>query len=166
MTVRVQTDAARTDRSLGQAAAPRQLRKDPQLLFWRRLLEHTVADAKKTKYGMPTDVAILARWWIAENRPYQHDKVKWETSFECACHWLDLDPTEERKKRLAEIDDALYAAYQSHVNQIVYQRRAAILACTGEPTAIGRQYMLPLVSEDNYDVVAGIDGSDLFALYA
>jgi hypothetical protein len=166
MTMRVQTDAARTDRSLGQAAAPRQLRKDPQLLLWRRLLEHTTADAKRTKYGLPTDVAILARWWVAENRPFERDKAKWETSFDCACHWLDLDPKEERKKRLGDIDEALHAAYQNYVNQIVYQRRAAILACTGQATAIGRQYMLPLVTGDNYDDVAGIDGNDLFALYA
>jgi hypothetical protein len=165
MTMRVQTDAARTDRSLGQPAAPRQLRKDPQLLFWRRLLEHTVADAKRTKYGMPTDLAILARWWL-ERRPQQSDTHEWPRSFEAACHWLDLDPKEERKKRLVEIDEALRAAYQNHVNQVVYQRRAAILACTGEPTAIGRQYMLPLVTGDNYEDVAGIDGSDLFALYA
>lgn len=165
MTMRVQTDAARTDRSLGQPAAPRQLRKDPQLLFWRRLLEHTVADAKKTKYGMPTDVAILAKWWI-EARTQQVDKEKWSLSFECACHWLDLDSKEERKKRVAQIDEALRAAYLNHINQVVYQRRAAILACTGEPTAIGRQYMLPLVSGDNYDDVSGIDGNDLFALYA
>jgi hypothetical protein len=163
--MRVQTDAARTDRSLSQAPAPRRLRKDPQLLFWRRLLEHTVADAKKTKYGMPTDVAILAKWWI-EARVQQADKEKWSLSFDCTCHWLDLDPKEERKRRLVEIDEALHIAYQNYINQVIYQRRAAILACTGEATAIGKQYMLPLVTGDNYEDVAGIDGTDLFALYA
>lgn len=165
MTMRVQTDAARTDRSLGQAAAPRQLRKDPQLLYWRRQLEHATADAKKTKYGMATDMAILAKWWI-ETRTEQKNKARWSYSFECACHWLDLDAKEERKKRLADIDQALRVSYQNYINQVIYQRRAAILACTGEPTAIGRQYMLPLVTGDNYDDVAGIDGNDLFALYA
>jgi hypothetical protein len=49
--------------------------------------------------------------------------------------------------------------------RVTYRHRAAILACAGEPTAIARQYILPLVSTADYELVAGIDGDDMFALY-
>src|ERR1700752_5181153 len=111
MTIRVQTDAARTDRSLNQPAAPKKLRKDPQLLFWRRMIESAVADAKRTRNGLPTDIAIMAKLWIVEYRPTQEDREGWMLSFACACHWLDLDPDAERQKRLDEINAALHEAY-------------------------------------------------------
>ena len=49
--------------------------------------------------------------------------------------------------------------------RVTYQHRAAIRACAGEPTAIARQYILPLASTADYELVAGIDGDDMFALY-
>ena len=80
----VQIDAAKTNRSLVTAApARRRVRIDPQLLFWRRMIDHAIADAKRVAYGLPTDAAILARWWIEEHRPPQKDCCDWERSFHC-----------------------------------------------------------------------------------
>lgn len=165
MAIRVQTDAARTDRSLSQVPAAKKLRRDPELAYWRRLIASASADARKTRNGIPTDMAILARWWIESNRPQKSDRIAWSTSFECACDWLSLDPAETRKKMLAQVDQALLDEYRVYIRRVVYQRRAAVLTCAGEPTAIARQYILPLVSAAEYELVAGIDGDDMFALY-
>jgi hypothetical protein len=165
MTIRVQTDAARTDRSLTQAPAATKLRRDPELQYWRRLLSSAAADARKTRNGLPTDSAILAMYWIFDFRPQKSDRVAWSTGFECACDWLSLDPLETRRKMRARIDEAHVDAYKSHIRRVIYQHRAAVLSCAGEPTAIAGQYILPLVSVVEYELVAGIDGDDMFALY-
>jgi hypothetical protein len=104
MAADVLTTARSRDRSLNQARGTRTLRSDPQLLLWRRMIEFSVAEAKKTVDGLPTDLAILARWWIADFQPNEREKDEWERSFACACQWLDLDAAKERKKRLREID--------------------------------------------------------------
>lgn len=161
----VHTDAARRDRSLVQASAPRNgLRSDPPLLFWRRLLDHAFGEAKKTtEEGLPSDIAILARWWISDCRPERSNNDEWERSFECACHWLDLDPAAERRRLLREIEVALKDAWMQVWHRLCYLRRAMVLACAGNPTAIARQLMLPLASTATYDEVAGIDKPDMFA---
>jgi hypothetical protein len=139
------------------------LRADPPLLVWRRLLNHAVDEAKKTIEGLPTDLAILARWWIADLQPTHSDKDEWERSFGCACHWLDIDPAVERKRLVREIDAALKKAWIEVWHRLVYMRRAMVLSCAGIPTAIAGQFMLPLASESTYDEVAGIDKPDMFA---
>jgi hypothetical protein len=146
---------------VNQAPTPKpKLQANPHLLFWRRLIGHAVADAKLTFAGISTDAAILARWWIEEHKPKQSDREEWERSFECACGWLDLDAAAERKRLLVEIDEHLRAAYEAHVRATVYLRRAAVLTCAGFVTAIGKQIVLPLASEADFDHVAGVEHGD------
>jgi hypothetical protein len=159
----VLTDAARHDRSFAQPQALVSMRSNPPLLVWRRLLNHAVAEAKKTLEGLPTDLAILARWWIADLQPTRHDHTEWERSFACACHWLDIDATKERKRLVREIDDALKLTWMEVWFRLTYMRRAMVLTCAGRPTAIAGQFLLPLASESTYDEVAGIDKPDMFA---
>lgn len=157
----VQVDAAKTDRRLTSAApAKRRAMPDPSLLFWRRMIDSAVADAKRTECGIPTDRAILQRWWIEEFKPTQQQRDEWELSFECCCGWLNLDAARERVRLLGMIDAASREAYDLHVRTVVYRRRAAVLTCAGITTAIARQYVLPLVSENEYEDVAGIDRDD------
>ena len=42
----------------------RSVKADNVLLFWRRYIDSAVAEACKTRWGVPTDSAILERWWI------------------------------------------------------------------------------------------------------
>lgn len=157
----VHIDAARTDRSLvAKAPARKRTKADPVLLMWRRLIESAVADAKRTRYGLPTYSAILARWWIEEHKPKQSEAEDWERSFECACSWLKLDVDAERKLLLAQIDDCLRESLLEYARSEVYVRRAAVLSCAGVPTAIARQYVLPVVSIADYEQVAGIEHGD------
>ena len=132
------------------------------LLFWRRLIAHSVDEAKKTIDGLPTELAILARWWIADYQPARTSKDEWERSFACACEWLDEDPIKYRKALVQEIDSVLMDRFLADMRAAVYSRRAAVLACAGEPTAIARQFVLPLVSAGNYDEVAGVETMDFF----
>lgn len=157
----VQIEAARTNRSLVNAPPSRpQLKADPVLKFWRIIINHAVADAKRTYAGLPTDAAILARWWIEEHRPKQSEREEWERSFECACSWLGLDAAAERKLLCEKIDEHLRGAYADHVRRTVYLRRAAVLTCAGFTTAIARQNVLPLVSEEDYEHIAGVEHGD------
>lgn len=149
-----------------QAPSPKRQKADPKLLFWRRLIEQAVADAKRTAHGLPTDAAILARWWIEEHRPTQSDKGEYERSFEAACGWLNIDPHEERKKRLVEINETWDIALRDYGRTAVYVRRAMVLSCAGVPISIARQYELPLVSEADYEHVAGVDHPDPAAVTA
>jgi hypothetical protein len=160
----VRTDAGKHDRGFAQAAPPPRTRQnDPILRFWRRILMHAVADAKKTKDGLPTDQAILARWWISDYRPKRENPDEWENSFECCCMWLSKDPVDGRKRVLEDIDAALKEAWVQRWYRIVYNQRAAVLSCAGTPTAIARQYILPLVAESTHEETAGIDKPDMFA---
>jgi hypothetical protein len=157
----VQVDAARRNRSLIASASPRpRLSADPVLLAWRRLIDSAVADAKRTRNGLPTANAILARWWIEEHKPKPADAVDWERSFECACSWLGLNAGDERKRLLLTIDAALKDACLNWAQCEVYQLRAEVLSCAGVPTSIARQLVLPLVAEDEYEDVAGVDRDD------
>jgi hypothetical protein len=126
------------------------------------MIEFSVAEAKKTVDGLPTDLAILARWWIADFQPNEREKDEWERSFACACQWLDLDAAKERKKRLREIDSCLTAEFLRVMNATIYVRRAAVLSCAGVPSAIAKQFVLPLVAMCTYDEVAGVETMDFF----
>ncbi len=179
----VRVDAARSNRSLtsGQpdrAASIRQRRinlANPVLLMFRRQIDTAVADAKKTRHGMPSALAISQRWWIQENRPDKNDRTKlgrmlYAGSFECCCEMLGLNADQERDRVLAEIDDAIVAAVMQHVGDAVYQHKAAVLRCAGIPSAIGTgdgktaQYILGLVDPEDYEDVA--DPDDAAALAA
>ena len=158
----VHLDAARKDRSLVNAAdsGRRRVVVDPQLLFWRKLIDLAVADAKRTAHGLPTYSALQARWWIEEHKPVQKDRDEWERSFECACNWLNLDATAERSRLVTLIEKSVMDAYVAYVRAATYQMRAAMLACAGVSTAIAKQFVLPLVSEADYEQVAGIEHGD------
>ncbi len=130
------------------------------LSFWRRLIGTAVYNATRTREGQPTDAAILERNWI-ERRTDRTDREAWSVSFECACEWLDLDPAAERTRLLKEINDALVNAAVLHVGSIVYQRTAVVLSlATGVPRSVGRQFVLTLVSPEEYELIAGIDIPD------
>ncbi len=157
----VLVDAAKTHRSLvASAPARRRAMPLPQLLFWRRMIDSAVADAKRVTHGIPTDAAIAARWWLEELRPPQSECREWERSFECCCSWLHIEPNAERMRLLAAIDADLMQSYLTHLRAVMYQRRAAVLTCAGLRTAIQRQYVLPLVSVADYEHVAGIEHGD------
>ncbi len=124
------------------------------------MINSAVADACKTSCGLPTDNAIIARWWIEDQRPVQKDKSQWEISFECACSWLNMDPALERMRLLALIDAELSKAATKYFAEWLSYRKAAVMSCAGIPTAVGAQYVVPLVSERDYDDVAGVDHPD------
>jgi hypothetical protein len=89
--VRVQMTAEAKDHSLVARAPLRRVRLQPVPTLYLKMLDHAITDAKRTRCGMPTDAAILARWWIEEHRAAETDRVDWERSFACACHWLSRD---------------------------------------------------------------------------
>ncbi len=163
--VQVQIDAARTDRSLVQAKAQKRIERNPVMGMWAKLIDQAVQDAKRTVQGLPTDGAILARWWIAEHQPAESAKEDWERSFACACVWLGWDAASKRKRLIERIDHSLHRQYEAHVQSVIYVRRAMVLSCAGFPTTIARQYMMPLVSEKDYEDVAGIDFGDEYVMY-
>lgn len=163
MGITVRVDASRTNRSLADAAqapSPKKQNADPKLLFWRRLIDQAVADAMRTFNGIPTDSALLARWWLEEHRPSENDKDEYERSFACACGWLNLDAAKHREEKLVEINAAWEEALREYGRGAIYVRRAAVLSCAGVPTRIGKQFVLPLVSAVDYEQVAGIDHPD------
>jgi len=86
--------------------------------------------------------------------------MNYERSFECACKWLDLDAATERERLLAEIDAELDAALKRYVRSTIQWRRAAVLTCAGVAVLIDGQHQLPLVSQLDYDQVAGVEHGD------
>ena len=159
--LKVHIDAAKSNRSLvAGAPAKRKQAANPVLKLWRWMINSAVADAKRTKFGLPTDGAIHARWWLEEHHPKPSDKDEWERSFAACCSWLDEDEDALRKKLLEEIETVLHNAYMDFLRAYVYQRRAAVLSCAGIPTAIAKHYMLPMVSQADYETIAGIEHGD------
>jgi hypothetical protein len=128
--------ASKHNRGFAQPQTPRiTMVANPPLLFWRRLLDHAIAEAKKTTDSLPSDLAILARWWIEDLRPRECDKSNWERSFDWMNLWF----------RLTRL------------------RRGMVLTCAGRPKAIASQCLLPLADLATYDEVAGIEKPDMFA---
>ena len=163
MAITVHTTAAKTQRSLvSGSSAKSKLPTDAILLFWRRLVDSAVADAKLVgDDGLPTNAAILARWWLEDNRPSRSDADAWETSFECACHFLQDDATAERVRLLAEIDLELATAHAKWVEKRVSFRRSLVLACAGmDIVNENGQFVMPLASKKEYDHTAGICHGD------
>ena len=78
---------------------------------------------------------------------------------------LGRDEVVLRAALLERIDKSLKAQYELHVQSVLYVRRAMVLACAGVPTAIARQYVLPLVDEEDYEQVADVDHGDQYAMY-
>lgn len=92
--------AARTTRSI-EVAEPRRMKAEPALLFFRRLKDLAVHEAKQTRNGLPTRTALLGRAWIEHHsEPTNPD---WKTSFANCCRMLGEDENEERIQALKEI---------------------------------------------------------------
>lgn len=159
----IEVSASAKNRSLSEAAlgaadrSPRELRADPVLLCWKRLMENAIRDAKRTRNGLPTGLAHLARWWIVEYRPLQSDREGWSTSFEACCSWLGIDAASERERLRLQIDAAWQTARDAHWARRVYECRAAVMTCAGEPTAIRGQFYLPIVDEEDYREVSMVE---------
>ncbi len=160
--VKIQIDAASRN---CRVAAPPPLRPErvanPVLKLWRWHINLALADAKKTRNGLPTDGAIHARWWLEEHQPAECDRDEWEASFACCCMWLDLDADKERARVLGEIDASWKAALDAWVNGYMYQRRALVRSCAGGRAAVfGRQQLMPLMHGLDFEAVACVEHDD------
>jgi hypothetical protein len=74
------------------------------LLFYRRMKESGIHEAKRTVNGLPTKMALLDRAWVEEFS--QKGWPNWKTSFEHCCLMLREDAAEERAKAVKDIDRA------------------------------------------------------------
>jgi hypothetical protein len=72
------------------------------LLFFRRLKDQAIYEAKRTRDGLPTKCALLERSWVEQFT--QPGWPGWKTSFANCCLMLGEDVNEERAKALKEID--------------------------------------------------------------
>jgi hypothetical protein len=101
--VLTQVTAARTTRDI-EVAGPRRTIVEVQLLLFRRLKDTAIHEAKKTRDGLPTHIAMLERAWVEEfSAP---GMPGWQTSFANCCKMLGEDAHEERTKALDEINRA------------------------------------------------------------
>ena len=164
--IRVQISAQSTDRRTPFKQAQGSVRalgtSWAQALSVRRI-DQAAQDAKRTMFGKPTDSAIVARWWIEEHRPATTD-VEWEASFERACDLVGTDAGKLRVRLVAAIEEKWRRDAEKQRRAELYVRRAMVLGCAGIPTAIARQYLLPMASEKDYEQVAGVDHGDLFVM--
>ena len=160
--VQVKIDAASTDRSVAEPAPLRPgLVANPVLKLWRWMINSAVADAKKTRNGLPTDGAIHARWWLEDHQPVESDREEWERSFAACCMWLDLNVGEERARVLREVDAAWKTALDAYVSGYMYQRRALVRSCAGGRAAtFGRQMLMPLMHGLDFETVSGVEHDD------
>jgi hypothetical protein len=155
--------ASRTNVGLAQAPTTKKMWAEAPLHFWARFLQTTEHEAKKIKNGMPTAAAVLARWWIEEYRPPQSDKESWKTCFDCACSWLSLDAEKHRRMLVERIEKVWLRGRDQQWRGDVYQKRARVLACAGESTAIARQFLLGLVEMDEFaDAMPDWESTELF----
>lgn len=168
--VSVKQDASKTNRSLVDAAADRECfasersrrkrQADPVLKFWRWTIYSAESDAKRTHNGLPTYNACIARLWIERSAPAKSDRENWPNSFACACSWLGLDVDTERARVLKRVDQALDSAYVAHMRQLAYERRAMLLSAIGEIRTLGKQHVLPFVTERDIAQAMELDFPD------
>lgn len=127
---------------------------DPTLWFYWRFAMCTLADAMKSRCGVPTDDALLARAWIASSaggevvdgkRPY--------LSFDECCHWLGLDADAERLACLEMID----AASEFDTDECWERLEALSQDCDQES---GEHYEVPVWAR----VVPALDQMDLLGI--
>jgi hypothetical protein len=115
--------AARTSRDI-EVAAPRRTVVEVQLLLFRRLKDTAIHEAKRTRDGLPTRLALLERAWIEEySAP---GSPNWQTSFANCCKMLDEDAGEERSKALREIERAWRKAVTDWARKRTQQRMEVI----------------------------------------
>lgn len=144
-----QITAARTSRSIETAKTVRRT-AEVSLLFFRRLKDQAINEAKRTRDGLPVKNALLERAWIEQySAP---GCVGWETSFANCCKMLGEDAEEERTKAIKDIDRAWRKALVDWGRRCWQQSLAKIeeLKAGDNPTLAARrgvQEELPLERE-------------------
>ena len=158
----VQVDAARKDRSLVPAGntIENKLKAEPALLLWRRLIDLALDEAKRVRFGEPTDTAIVGRWWIEVEDVPEATGREFRVTFERCCKFLGIDAVTERPRLLREIDAALDAGCRTYMAKRLELRRRAVLTTAGCPSDMTRTYALLLVSQMEYEDTAGINRAD------
>ncbi|ADV83856.1 hypothetical protein [Terriglobus saanensis] len=78
--------------------------KQPEALYYFRMIEVALEEAQDGKKGAPTDEALLARDWIARPTPKISDRLAYLTSFSHACFVLELAEDVIRCSLLGVID--------------------------------------------------------------
>jgi hypothetical protein len=158
----VQVDAALRNRSITPTVQilETKLKAEPVLLLWRRLIDLTVEEATQTRFGEPTDNAILARWWIEQADDLDAKGHAFRATFERACLLLRLDAAAERKGLLREIDEAVRRACLRYAAKRLELRRRAVLTTARAANLMTQSFALLLVSQVEYEDVAGINRPD------
>ena len=156
----VGVDAQRKDRSLvpAERGLEAKLKAEPVLLLWRRLIHTATEEARQCRYGQPTDTAILARWWIEQQDPADAKGVA--ATFDRACRLLGEDPEAERAKILNKLNAAWLESALMYWRRRLALRRDAVLSVAREPSELGYDFALLLVSEAQYEDTAGISRPD------
>lgn len=117
-------------------------------------------EAKRTRFGEPTDGAILQRWWIETEDSAAEKHREFRATFESACAFLGLEPAEERKRLLREIDDAWRHACLAYRKKRLELRTRAVMATAGCPVQMTKTLALLLVSHIEYEDTAGLNRAD------
>jgi len=154
----VQTTAALHDRGLvpTKQGTGNDLEANPVLLVWRRLIDTAVDEAKRVRFGEPTDSAILARWWIEVEDDPDVQAVEFRATFERACGFLGIDNVAtERAKLLKDIDTSWKGAHLAYMAKRVELRSKAVMTTAGCQTALGKTFALLLVSQAELEETAG-----------
>ena len=158
----VQVNVARRDRSLvpaGQTIETK-LKAEPVLLVYRRLIDLAAEEAKRVRFGEPTDTAIMGRWWIEADDMLDESGRDFRATFGVCCEFLELDAATERARLLREIDISLAKSAAEYMAKRLELRRRAVLATAGCPGHMHKTYALLLVSQLEYEDTAGINRAD------
>jgi len=97
--------------------------RQPESLFYFRLIETALEEAQDGKQGRPTDEAVLARDWIARPAPDLMDRDAYLTSFTQACDVLEISEVVIRSRLLQMID----AKHEFHTRECA-DRLAQLIA--------------------------------------
>jgi hypothetical protein len=144
-----QVTAARTTRSI-EVAEVRRINAEPALLFFRRTKDLAIHEAKQTKNGLPTRIALLGRAWVEHHSQPEHGD--WPTSFANCCRMLGEDAGSERAKAVKDIDRAWRKALSDWARK-QWQRgleEIETMMAEGNPAwaaRVGVQNELPLPEE-------------------
>jgi hypothetical protein len=158
----VQVDAARRDRSLvpSSQSIENKLKAEPVLLVWRRLIDLAAEEAKRVRFGEPTDTAIWQRWWITVPDVPVDAGREFRATFPRCCLFLGIDTEVERARLIGEIDAALEASARVYMAKKLELRRRAVLAVAGCEGEMRKTYALLLISQVEYEDTAGINRAD------
>jgi hypothetical protein len=97
--------------------------RQPESLFYFRLIETALEEAQDGKQGRPTDEAVLARDWIARPAPDCMDRDTYLASFTQTCDVLEISEIVLRSRLLQMID----ARHEFHTRECA-ERLAKLIA--------------------------------------